>query len=263
MSLYSFKKNNPDWEVFLYSTQGNNENPIYKAGESTDTTATKNYFQQIEKLGIQIINWDVDDVGLGGALKKLGPAQKSDLLAWHVLSTVGGFYSDMDIIYIKPMEEFYKQLGKTDTLVHYYDNHFSIGFLGSSPGNRFYKDLLSAAKVRLVQNEYQSAGVSAINALCGFSRCQAILPSNEPILNILCNKYPSLNIQNLEKFNIICLTLYAHESFNSNIELPEHYIGLHWYGGDTNSVNFKNMLDKDNFENYDNTLTKLLRRVLQ
>ena len=256
MTLYSFRKMNPEWEMTLYLT--NNENKTkWSSPEKQDYTEYqgKNYLPKIDKLNINIKNVDLTEFP---QLKSLNPVHQSDMFRYYMLYKEGGIYCDMDVLFFRPIDNFYEEVKKSDTIFHH-TNYLTIGFLGSSIGNKYYKDIFDFGLKNDVSNDYQSFGVDLIYKSFGLSR------GNNRILQEIKKKY------NYETFyNISDNLIYQYDwtkiayNFNNAIGVDgfsENSIGYHWFGGGPISQKVNNILNENNYKEHNNTFTEILKNI--
>ena len=152
MTLYSFRKMNPEWEMDLFFNNANNiTEKQWKTGNEQDFHSYDgvDYFDKIKNLNINIKEIDFNENGLE-QFKNVTPSGKSDIFKWYELYKNGGFFSDMDIIYFQPMDKLYNHIKENnyDTLIcqtRYLDihNYLSVGFLASNKDNNFYGDIFN------------------------------------------------------------------------------------------------------------------------
>jgi len=262
MTLKSFRIFNPSWDMTLYISD-------YKTGIKTwSTPETQDFFYfrgvdympLIEELNIKIEHWDFDNnEGLPIVNNPdMGPSHKSNFLKWERLATQGGIYSDMDILYFKPIDEFYKTLDNYDTAICQTE-YLSIGLLASSGNNNFFKDIFLNGIDRYDCGEYQSAGVMNIYNL--YSGC-----SPSEVLDRAKGKYPNIKFYNIP-FNLIYPfdSTQVEHAFNTNLnikDLPKETIGYHWYAGHPVAQNFNNLLTEGNYRDTISLFTNITKEIL-
>lgn len=102
LTLETFRFHNPDWKIVIYTNQQVNVNET-----------VENYWSAVQKLtNVQIevpipieeifqidISHTPDD--------HFRNVYRSDFLRWYLLHEVGGLWSDMDILYVKPIEDMF------------------------------------------------------------------------------------------------------------------------------------------------------------
>lgn len=251
MTLKSFRRLNPDWEMILYTSSSKINYKIWKTKNYQDFFCYEgvDYRLKLGDLNISIVPFECND--------NLTPSHTSNFLKWQELATKGGIYSDMDILYFKPIDEFYDKIKDYDTAICQTD-YLSIGLLASSGNNKFYQDIYNNAFKSFNKNYYQSAGIETIYNLyeCSLSN----------VLNRAKLKYPELKF-----YNIPMDIVYPYDSKNivqafstpcEASELPDETIGYHWYAGHRKSQDYNNILTEDNYTKYNTLFSKILKNTL-
>ena len=223
MTIYSFHKYNPDWEIRFYFPHFPSISKSWITFEQKYELDVKDYFPELKKLGIRIIPVDFKVIGIDNSISEV---HKSDFLRWYLLSTVGGLWSDMDILYFKSINElsFNKpEMKHLDTGVCICNYGHSIGFMLASKHNLYYKYIWERSKEAWNSNNYQSIGSVLSNKLF-------------PKVETIKKTFPTLN-----PINIPMKIVYAYNA--SNIKeifqstdmgkFTPTSIGLHWYAGHT------------------------------
>jgi hypothetical protein len=228
MSVYTFWQLNPEWCIKIHCSTKPNQLISWKTGEQN---YKDNYDDFTTKLGeiptIHYVYHDFDAYGLPNTLTEV---HKSDLIRLKVLSSEGGLYSDIDILFIKPMNLLQcnkEEFANKDTFVSICHYGHSIGFLMSSPGNEYYKDLYNTA-IDLIHSGvtgYQQIGAPMINS-----------------------KYRDINNIPGNVYNFPMSTVYPYDAqhikdmFLSNnlCNIKDDTIGVHWYAGANYAGDFLN-----------------------
>lgn len=249
MTLFSFRKMNPDWDMTLYISEHSENRKTWHMRNLQDFFYYKgdDYLPRISELDITIKKHE------GHNLKT--PSHASNFFKWDILSTIGGIYSDMDILWFKPIDKFYEQIKDYDVAICQSD-FLSIGLLGSS-GNKFYSDIYNNTFKNYDKSRYQSAGVESIYDLYKCEQSQ--------VLNKAKKKYPGLRFYNIP-MNLVYPfdSKRVDQSFkHSHNILPADSIGYHWYAGHPTSQKYNNLLNEDNYINYDTLFTKIVRERIK
>lgn len=259
MTLYSFRKLNPDWQIDLfYFDDAFVHKKQWKTLENQDYFTYKgpDYFDKIYELNINIKRWEMDEWQLE-LFSKLNPVAKSDVFRWYELYKNGGIYSDMDILFIKPIDQLYNTLisGKFNTMICLHE-YLSIGFLGSAQYNALFEDVYDNCR-KIVENDigYQSFGVCSFYDLFGTDMAQK---------NILQVIYPELNI-----YNLPFKTVYPFDSFQIENcftgkcdinQISEETIGYHWYAGHPLAQKYNSILTERYFKSFHNLFCELVKK---
>jgi len=265
MTLISFKKMNPDWSIHLYVPKEVNFGKTWSNEIAIDNQqySGNDYFDNLKnEIAIKIIKVDFSKTNVFEGSE----AHRSDYLRWAILSSNGGFWFDMDILFIKPMTSIYfnnKNNENLDTLVSYDERHISsigtkqmsIGVLMSSgKTNDFYKNIMNQAKKVLDYKNYENFGTLL------FDRSN-ITNINYKSLFPNCN-FENLNYEAFYLYDYLNLDkIYKKNILNDLINNPIT-VGIHWYGGAPLTLEYNNLINHLNYKNIDNTIAKAICHVL-
>ena len=167
MTLYTFKKFNPDWNVILITPVKLNRVATWGTHENEEPLDTKDYMDRVESIGVVVKKFNMEVIGFSNDLPEV---VKSDLIRLYLLSHTGGLWSDNDIVFFRPIEHTlkptdcsayfcYRRGGPTqeDTKKNGPMYH-SIGFLLSEPEGEYFKEWFAGTKQVISTKEYQSVG---------------------------------------------------------------------------------------------------------
>lgn len=234
-TLWSFREYNPDWQIILYQPLRLTKEKTWRTAEQKDGFEEgQDWSHKLDEIRVTRKIVTMKDFRFTDTASEV---TKSDLLRWHLLAEQGGLWSDMDILYVKPISAFLTQ-PESDTYVchtnppsrgrrgaHRYHYH-SIGFLLSSGNNPFYRRLSQVAVDHYCPRDYQSLGSLLIGSYYPPERI------SKAVVNIpmeVVYPYDSLHIPAI---------------FGESTEaLPQESIGLHWYGGHRLSSEFQRQLE--------------------
>jgi glycosyltransferase involved in cell wall biosynthesis len=259
MTIKSFRKHNPDWSVHLYMPKNISTDTTWRKADShhqndsTDYKSKENYFDQLlSEEPIKIIKVDFSKTVIGASASE---PHKSDFLRWNVLYQKGGLWSDMDIIYHKPITNLYfnnYENSQTDLIVCYDERHVEngvnltpIGFLLTKPKNPFFNSLAKKSIKLFDPNRYQSIG--AYMWMSSYPNIESIKQSYHlRVLNLDHNVVYQFDWNNLEQI------------YDSRTkELNDKSIGIHWYGGHPLSQEFNNKINHENYLTFDCPIVKM------
>ena len=261
LTLFSFIKYNPEWEVVLHTSSLNDKEPEFRKTDfhRYDVLDYKNEKDYREFLPSEIKIQEHDLNEYFAYSDKLSEANKSDFIGWKILSSVGGVWSDMDILFVKSLKDSQIQFENNDTFVCFdprisNPNHprpsTPIGFLMASENNALYQEIFKNSQNAFLEDSYQSLGSEIMsNTLISLENCK--------------NKFPNLKIQNLDpdlfyKYNYLQIeNIFILDKFSELMESPA--IGIHWYGGHETSSLYNNFYDHANYNSkWQSTLTKAI-----
>ncbi len=251
MSLYSFKKFNPDWKVTLIKRKNQKIPKDHGWEERSDSL----YFKG-EDCSDLIHNLDIDIKYLEGEYPEIAKLDLeenhiSDLLLFKILGEEGGIVSDTDILYYKQID--YKKIKDIDVgIISFKDYpgkaYIPLSFMLGKP-NKFFKQMYDKLKKKMNVEIWDNS------------------PSLMDSFKQIKNKFKDLNIIRLPSHLVFpfseeeepnaCLRL----MFEKEAQIPKDSIGTHWYGANPNSQRFNNKLTKDNYKNSDNTICKIIQEI--
>ena len=252
MTIKSFVQLNPDWKVRLFFAPQYRDNKPWGSDEGQDffVYSGADYFSRLNDLNIDIIKWVIpDELQALVDLHRMGPSHLSNYFKWYILAGEGGIYSDLDILFIKPIDKFYDEIRDCQTAICHKD-WMSIGLLGSSGDNSFFRDLYNHTINNFNPEHYQTVGVMGIYSLFGCSQ--------EDSFDRLSQKYEG--VCNFPYSYFYPYSCHEVESiFAPETIINDDAIGLHWFGGHTMSQHYNNLLTEDNYREYDTLFTRLIK----
>ncbi|HPV97919.1 MAG TPA: LicD family protein [Spirochaetota bacterium] len=218
-SIETFRRHNKDWTVKLYVPAKPHSGMTWSTHEQKVPIYAVDYSRELKHLDVEIIKFDFENIGVRNDIPEV---YKSDFLRLFLLGAEGGLWSDMDILYFKPVEDMAvncEENAKAEAFVSICDYGHSIGFMLSTLGSGYFSKLFDEAKNRFSQDNYQSIGACLYNKL---------FPTVE-----------SIRGAGVEAVNIPMDTVYAYhagiikdiyETGDMSRYTPGS-IGLHWYAG--------------------------------
>ena len=247
LTLATFARYNPSWTMKLYIPNRRSSIRPWPSHEQKYTVTGPDYFSKVAELPVKVIRFE----GLGlGIPDDISEVHKSDILRWHLLATEGGLWSDMDIVYFKPVPELPYDAG---LCINPKYGH-SIGFVYSRPDNPLFASIYHMAKAGYSPDNYQSSGAV-----------------------IMCRHYPSIKfVENIFKtisvFNIPMDWVYAydatmiHEIFapvNRKERFTKNSLGVHWFAGAKIAGEYINKITHENYCDTNNVLCRAIRKALK
>lgn len=252
LSMITFKKFNPSWSVRLYRQQSCVSNAPWRDAAVQDFSSYSgpDYTNNLKDAGIEVIDWSNEQTN------QLDAVHQSDLFRWQLLSEQGGFYADTDILFLSPFLA-YDKMKSVDLVTCFYDGYFSIGFLGSSPSNKFYADVATLAKHRLNTKSYESAGIPVIHEMLGV---KLSAHKDAVLVFALRTKYPHLHIHHCRKSLVYPFSV--QNVYGPIQQLPRDTIGIHWFAGYPHAQAFNNSITPEKMGDADSLLAHYIRSVL-
>jgi hypothetical protein len=250
LSVKSFKKQNPDWQVKIHQPVINSQAP-----NTWINNIKQDFRDQIKVLDVAVVEHDFDSYGFSNQAHEV---HKSDFLRWRLLATEGGVWSDIDIFYIKPMEcleENTPQNFNIDVaLCPLKPPHkHTVGFMLAAKDNHFYKYISEVALANYNHDVYQCMGSDLING-----RFESFESFGQ--------KFPNNQFVFLNKKSVYAITSKTIDQFyqpngqDSNKKFNNsQVIGYHWFGGHPWSQDFENNLQPDTIKNYSHFLARTIQ----
>lgn len=272
LTIVSFHKFNPNWEIKLYNSGVDKTAPIMWDTHSHKIPYTNiNYLSKLKSLPyVQNVIVDMNELDIPPDIPEIF---KSDILRWYLLGTDGGLWSDLDILYFKPVEEL--NLPKlmiqgtpdeVETLLIKLMNpkaptelwSYLIGFMLASSDNPLFQNLYKIALKSINIKEYQSCGALLLNK--HYSTNAEIL-NQHPNMKLavggmdIVYAYPPLR----ENGDANALHLLYNE--NNLSLLTDDSIGVHWFNGMPITEYFLNEYNHLNSDEFDNTMHNVVKKI--
>lgn len=258
MCFKSFRKYNPDWKVILYTPVKLTVTQSWTTFENKQVYDTLDYQDRLEDLGVYVCPFDMESIGFSNDLPEV---TKSDIIRLHLLSTVGGLWSDSDILFFRPLSH---TIHETDHRAYFCyrrggptqngsdPKYHSIGFLAGSPGNSYFRRLFEGIPKPIDMTNYQACGSPYYKTKVSDPEFAA-----DPLLfNFDINMvYPTRAAHNI-------FTDPAGRFMQEVVKNPVT-IGIHWYCGAPNSGRYQNLITEKTYTQYDNIVCWLLDKVIR
>lgn len=250
LTLQTFTAKNPGWKAVLWRPSTFSEAAgKWSTLEHQVPVAARDYWAEAVKLPVEI--------RLTDKWPELHEVLRSDRLRWEILARDGGGWSDMDIIYTRPLHELRLNRLANATLdftVSIGGYLHSIGFILAAPGNPFYGWVRDKAERTKGDGLYQGYGALLMNR--DFKSMAAIRAA-----------FPGAHAENLEPgafygygTHAVTETLYGPRTGERRTG-PET-IGVHWYAGHPKSGEAVNLLTHENWETIDMLVCDHIREAL-
>jgi len=250
LTLKSFQDLNPEWKIILFMPKIRYHKITWKSDEQKNRYQGTDYFYLIpKKLNIKIIKIDFEKIGFRNDIPEV---IKSDFLRYYLLGNFGGLWVDMDVLFIKPLEEIlnlnYNVLGQKENintvlcyitcgLLPYISGIYPIGFFMSSPNNPFFHNLANSCIKYLDLEKYQSIGCQMVKKLYP-------MPEN------IKQSYPHLNIKLFSETSY--LPIFWQKEIdkifytNAPYKFKPETFGIHWFNGSDVAKNFISQMELGN-----------------
>jgi hypothetical protein len=239
LTVVSFHKYNPDWEIIVYLTK---QSPR-ELGKNTfvpDYTGP-DYFKDL--LALDYVTFKEIDVRDYGVPLCAHSCQGSDNFRREILYREGGVYSDFDMLWLKPVEV----LRDVDCIGNPEDFECIVSFFAltsgfhnvsnliAEPGSPFLKSLIEISQRipdEVIVANHQALGSSMLNA--AYPTLDSILPKFPRILAI---PYETFYPYSTYYMNTLFLDHTLVQIENKNV------LGVHWFNGNSYAKEYINRND--------------------
>jgi len=223
LTAKTFASLNPDWQVIAwYPKQPGLPGPWKTKEHSYSSWEGEDWFKRLPEAGpnVEIREAPIGDFPL------LSEVHRSDLLRWRLLHTMGGFWSDFDIIYFRPMKDLTLDMtadallcwGETEEL----KNWQAIGFLAGAPGSPLFKDMFEVgfALAKAPRLDYQELGTHLL--------CKFVPPKEIRDTGYRVGQIPMHAVYPFETIKSQMPALWKNYKI---LDVRESTIGVHWFAG--------------------------------
>lgn len=256
MSVYSFRKLNPDWGIKIHVPEALSMiAPTWGSDEQKNAGIENDYWSKLDELNVEIVKIPPFDNFDNNAHE----VHKSDYYRWTLLCGEGGVWSDIDIIYINPMNNMLENVPvekNIDTgFSRYAENgKYAISFMLASAGNTFFKKIHELSNIHYDAGRYQSIGSELINN--NWHRPGKLRKQNPNCFLLMNEKcvYP-ISPNNIPRF------FDPMDNELKAILADSNVLGLHWFAGYPKSQQFESAIDESNVEQFDNILSAAIKQI--
>lgn len=169
LTVKTFAMLNPDWRVIVWHPDKPGLQPKWNTKEHNHYAwKGEDWFRKLKTAGrnVEIRQADLSE------FPRLSEVHRSDLLRWRLLHEIGGFWSDIDIVYFRPMSSLKADM-TADALLCWGDidelkTWQAIGFLAGKPGCAMFKAMHEMGLViaQVPNLGYQDLGSDLLMKFC-------------------------------------------------------------------------------------------------
>lgn len=265
LSLYSFRKLNPDWEIVLMGCRDASLAHQHAGGGKIDTSG-----EFSPPAGVERASYDQLRVALWGVDLPAGKSipQAADFFKWQALERYGGWFADTDILWIDSMERVAKECERSDVAIGLgRGGEGGLELVGSVRGSALCREMMLGANTTR-DERFQGAGEYLLRKVIGLDS-----PDPRPAVNIAAirGKFPTNSFTFLPPQTVLPWDLSdISQIFDHDSAVPEivgkssPIIGIHWYGSSGRGNHWLRKLTAENYgqpENL-NTFTHYARNLL-
>jgi len=244
LTLKTFSYYNPQWKMILHVPEVKDTPITWLSYENKTGNSGENYYNRISTIPALTVSV-VGEAAYGPRFTNMSDVHRADLIRYGLIHNSGGIWSDMDILYIKPIPM------SSDTHESYIvgytegrgtDHEFPVGFLASKPGSSLFGAIKNEVERSYNPNAYEAMGCVLL---------YRHLVHNASSVGIL----PASTVYPLEVSQISSI-------FNpgGNVDIAKESFGVHWYAGHPIAGEFvKRMNFASDFVNDDAWISRVLR----
>jgi hypothetical protein len=229
--------------------------PTWATFQQQNVHISRDFRSQLDKLDISIVTHDFDSYGFDNQAHEV---HKSDFLRWKLLADHGGLWSDIDILYLCPMDDLAENCEANlsiDTVLCPLSppKKHTVGFMLGSKDNAFYKEIHTRSLANYDKNSYQCMGSDLIN-------------TRYPTIESFNDQFPQHQFIFLNRHCVYTLTSKHVEQFYQPITEDlnkklnsQRVIGFHWFAGHPLSQEFENRFTPETAKEYNNFLAAVIQ----
>jgi len=282
LTLYTFKKFNPDWEVVLYYPKRRFVYNSWTGFENKKKYTSSNYIKELLKMDIKVVEIDFES-GFEGIPFYLSEVIKSDFLRLKILTRSGGMWLDMDTFWVNSIErvvkatpyDSYKDIRelaislnggfgtkhKRPTASQVYDKskfvfcnhhqneiksnerHFCQYIVFSHPDSEITKKLLESVWDNLNPDHYSSIGTPMLNKVASKFMLENDYDWDKSLVNIdVFAPYKWYQMSTLFK---------SSHSPKEVLRKVKNSCCIHWFNGSPHSQRFINKFNHTNLDTFE------------
>jgi hypothetical protein len=262
LSLFSFRKLNPDWEIVLLLAANCDQAVRHHGPEKVDGGG----FHDV--LGTS----SYADLRISVTPAKINPGQTipqaASIYRWHMLEQFGGWFADTDILFVDSMQSIEEQCSNTDfafSATRWGADGLSL--VGATKGGSLLCDLMKAAAVP--DPRFHAAGSLALLRVAGVDE----RADDAARMKALTSRYPDHTITLMPSCTVYPWGVdQLHQIFDRDLEVPESFkagvagdrvVGIHWYGSSGRGNHWLKKVTADNWRQQPvNTFTHYARNLI-
>lgn len=263
-TLWSFRKLHPDWEMRLFWGGSQPANPNQRWEESQDWMGSlelgRDYLPDVAALDVKIEHWRCP-VEYPNAT----PVHENDLCRWGALSQFGGWFFDLDILFVDAMATLKVDPGAEVAFIPARD-WIPTGFMGAAAGNQFTPAMYSAALAAPDKTRYRACGSEAIARVANLPQAAAGWGQHTrtDLTRNLLVAFPGVSWQFISQ-----AAAYRWEWFDANMifsgsdSVLSSTVAIHWYGSQRVAQRNLRKLSEQNYRQFPMPLTDYVKNLAE
>ena len=229
LTVISFHKLNPEWEIIIYTPKQdvkNIKNTYVKQYKEKD------YFDEVKKLPYVVFKEiDLNDFRMP---LNIHACSSSDIFRTNILYLYGGVYSDFDVLWYKPMEHIKKIESIGDPfdfecvvcMYKHIKGFHNVSIMVAEESSPYLKEIIEAQKQVKPPYDHQSYGSVLLNSI--FPDYANVIEKHKRNLFVKYETFFPYSIYEMDRlYKKIDLSV-----LNNNV------LAIHWFNGHELTIDF-------------------------
>ncbi len=259
-ALWSFRKLHPDWEMILFFGTTSMflkpppEQPTWgeerQDWQGEAIAGGRLAHDCIRDLKIEMRQWH-RPVGYPEAT----PVHENDLCRWGALSKFGGWFFDLDFLFVDQMSRLPAGCNEADVCYIPARDWIPTGFMGAVADNEFTAAMYSAALSAPDKTRYRAAGSETIARVVGLSHDQGWYQHTAGQLRgAIQRTFPGTRFASPGLATAYRWEWYdSGKIFSGSESVLQHSVAIHWYGGSRIGQRWQRKLTEQNYSEFTQT----------
>lgn len=240
LTLVTFRKHHPDWQIFLCNPQPGSFK-TWSGPEQQDFLSKSDGIDYITKCKeLEVIFLDYKKHS------DKAPVHTADFFRWDALYNNGGWFFDLDQIFLKNFDD----LCSYDFVFDGSDN-FYIGVIGLAQGCEIGKYIYENMSRAYNPAYYCCTGPWYMRALLKYP--------GDQLFKTIESKYKTFYAP-IDYFYPLNSSDDVQKLYNDNINISSNAYAIHWFGGHPESQKYNKLVTEENVFLFDNTITQHIKQ---
>lgn len=263
-TLWSFRKLHPEWKMTLFYGGPVPGNPEQQWEDSQDWLGSPalghDYLPEVAGLGVDIKAWRPP-----AGYPQSQPTHENDLCRWGALSHHGGWFFDLDILFIDKMESL-KVDERADVAFIPARDWIPTGFMGAAKGNEFTAAMYEVALSAPDKTRYRACGSEAIARAINLPAAAAGWGqhSRPEIIRNMRAAFPQVSWQFVNQ--VACYRwewFDANQIFSGTDGVLSSTVAIHWYGNQRVAQRAMRKLTAENYASHPMPFTEYTKNLAE
>jgi len=250
MSLWSFRRLHPDWDIALYFSPSAPKPRTWITGherhEFEHEPCGPCYLKRAVESGVRLVEWNAPSM----LTANLSPVHQNDICRWKCLSQHGGWFADLDILFVDSLETIHDAANAdaADVVLTVGREGIPTGMIGGTAGAPFWADCLNMAVSKADARRYRSCGSEVLSQLAQIEKMPVF---DRKLARIGLERaaarggkrpyfYKPQCFYLFDEYRLTDILHYSHEVLSNTV-------GIHWFAGSKLAQKLIREADEKNF----------------